>query len=343
MFQTNIQFPRSILRLLFSVTIISSACNSTSQTTYKTIGSIERTDPALEEIISKDAIVEIIADGFEWSEGPLWVDAHKMLLFSDIPRNSIYKWTEAKGKELYLQPSGFTGAGEGGREPGSNGLLLNSKGQLVLCQHGDRQIALMDAPLDSPRADYITIANNYQGKKFDSPNDAVYRSNGDLFITDPPYGLPGYIDDTSKAAPYQGVYKIAADGAVSLLVDSIKRPNGIAFLPGEKTLIVANSEAPVLGWYAFDIAANDSLINPRMFHDATEAGKTDKGGPDGLKVDSRGNVFATGPGGVWIFDKNAKVLGKIRVPEACSNVALADNDKTLYITADMYVLRVKMR
>ncbi len=343
MFQKNLLEPNTIIRLILSVTLIASACNSGSQPAYKTIGSIERSDPALDEIISKDAIVEIIADGFEWSEGPLWVDAHKMLLYSDIPRNAIYKWTETKGKEIYLQPSGFTGSGEGGREPGSNGLLLNSKGQLVLCQHGDRRIALMDAPLDAPRPTFITIADSYQGKKFDSPNDAAYRSNGDLFITDPPYGLPGYIDDSTKAAPYQGVYKVAVDGTVSLLVDSIKRPNGIVFLPGEKTLIVANSEAPVLGWYAFDVVTNDSLTNPRMFYDATEAGKSDKGGPDGLKVDARGNVFATGPGGVWIFDKNARVLGKIRIPEACSNVALADDDKTLYITADMYVLRVKMR
>lgn len=308
-----------------------------------TIGSIERIDPALDDILRKDARIEIIAEGFDWSEGPLWVEKEKMLLFSDIPPNTIYKWTPGKGKEVYLKPSGYTGQKPRGGEIGSNGLLLNLQGELVLCQHGDRRIAKMNAPVSAPAPDFKTIADNYNGLAFDSPNDAVMRSNGDIYFTDPPYGLENYINDSTKAAPYQGVYRVTADGKVTLLVDSISRPNGIGFFPGEQTLLVANSDSENAVWYAFDLAPNDSLINGRIWYDATEAAKTDKGGPDGFKVDKRGNVYATGPGGVWIFDRNAKLLGKIRIPVQTSNCALADDDKTLYITADMYVLKVSMR
>lgn len=336
-----------ILIAVLWTAVLTSSCNSSQPTaklpeTPENFGSIERIDSSISTIISPDAKVEIVAEGFEWSEGPVWIPSHNMLLFSDIPPNSIYKWTEEKGKELYLKPSGYTGSAPWtGGEPGSNGLLLDDEGNLILCQHGDRRIAMMNAPIDSPKAEFVTVADNYNGKRFDSPNDAVRRSDGSIFFTDPPYGLPNYTDDSTKDAPYQGVYKVDPEGKVTLLVDSIYRPNGIAFLPGEKTLLVADSERAK--WYAYDFDENDSLVNGRIFYDATEASKTDKGGPDGMKVDNNGNVYATGPGGIWIFDKNAKVLGKIKVPVATSNVALADDDKTLYITADMYLLRVKLR
>jgi gluconolactonase len=312
-------------------------------TQSKTFGSIERIDSAVNEIISPDAKIEIIAEGFEWTEGPVWIPEHNMLLFSDIPPNTIYKWTEERGKEVYLKPSGYTGSVSRKGEVGSNGLLRDDEGRLVLCQHGDRRIAVMDAPIDSPKAEFITVADRYQGKRFDSPNDAVFRSNGDLFFTDPPYGLENYINDTSKAAPYQGVYKVSTEGEMTLLTDTITRPNGIAFLAGEKTLIVANSDPDRARWYAYDLDANDRLTNARIFYDATADGKNNKGLPDGLKVDSKGNVFATGPGGVWIFNAQGKVLGRIRIPEATSNCALADDDRTLYLTCDMYVVRVKLR
>lgn len=340
------KFQSFITQIILVLAITLTSCNSSNTTarlpeTPENFGSIERTDSAINSLINPDAKVEILADGFEWSEGPVWVPGHNMLLFSDIPPNAIYKWTAEKGKELYLKPSGYTGPATRGGEPGSNGLLLDDEGNLILCQHGDRRIALMNAPIDSPKAEFITIADNYNGKRFDSPNDAVRRSDGSIFFTDPPYGLANFTEDSTKDAPYQGVYKVDPEGKVSLLVDSIFRPNGIAFLPGEKTLLVADSERAK--WYAYDFDDRDSIVNGRIFYDASEASKTDKGGPDGMKVDSNGNVYATGPGGIWIFDKNAKVLGKIRIPVATSNVALADDDKTLYITADMYLLRVKLR
>ena len=322
------------------ILLLMTACNNAKLSSSKTIGSIERMDASMDALISADASIEIIAEGHDWTEGPLWVESEKMLLYSDIPPNKIFKWTEAKGSELYLTPSGYTGSVPRKGEPGSNGLILNKEGKLVLCQHGDRRMAVMDADLKMPAPNFITLADNYQGKKLNSPNDAVFRSNGDLFFTDPPYGL---IDSSYQEIQYQGVYKVS-NGQVTLLTDSITRPNGIAFTNNEKTLIVANSDPDKAFWYLFDIAANDSLVNGRLLHDATPLHKTGvKGLPDGLKVDKQGNVFATGPGGVYIFNAAGKQIGKLNIPEACSNIALADDDKTLFVTADMYVLRVRMR
>ena len=305
-------------------------------------GTIERLDPLLDAIIDKDAKAEVIAEGFEWSEGPLWIETENMLLFSDIPTNTIYKWTEEKGKEVYLKPSGFTGTETKSKEPGSNGLLLDNKGNLVLCQHGNRQMAKMDAPLNKPEPKFTTLTDKYDGKKLSSPNDAVYSSNGELFFTDPPYGLPMQNDeDPGKETLFNGVYRLTTDGKVLVVVDSITRPNGIAFFPGETKLLVANSDPNKPNWYLIDVGPDDTLIHPRIFYSAETKGV--KGLPDGLKIDKNGIVFASGPGGIWIFNSDAKVLGKIKLDDACSNVALSPDQKTLYITNDMRVLRLKMR
>ncbi|MGC4034674.1 MAG: SMP-30/gluconolactonase/LRE family protein [Chitinophagaceae bacterium] len=326
-------------KLLFLAAIVFLfSCNE-----HKTIGSIERIDPALNSIIDQDAVIEVIGEGYTWSEGPVWVESSKMLLFSDVPENKIYKWTPEKGIELYLTPSGYTGTVARGGEMGSNGLTLSKDNRLTICQHGNRQLAVMDASLSDPKPVFKSIVDNYQSKKFNSPNDLVYRSNGDLFFTDPPYGLVKNMDDPLKEITFQGVYCVKPNGTLKLLTDSITRPNGIVFTPDQKTLIVANSDSTKAIWYAYDVAENDSLINPRIFYNATEDIKKEKGNPDGLKIDRNGNVFASGPGGLWIFDKNAKVLGKIKMPVPVSNCAFSPDEKTIYITSDMYVLRVKMR
>jgi len=303
---------------------------------------IEKLRPELDAIISSDAVIEKIADGFTWCEGPLWVESEKMLLFSDVPNNIIYKWTKQRGKESYLSPSGYTGTIKRGGETGSNGLLLNKKNQLILCQHGDRKLALMNAPLDKPAPIFLTLASGYNGKKFDSPNDAALHSNGDLYFTDPPYGLEKNVQDPNKEAPYQGVYKLATNGTITLLTDSITRPNGIAFFPGEKRLLIANSDPNKPFWYVYDIASNGSLINGRIFYDATAASKTEPGMPDGLKIDEQGHVFASGPGGLWIFDAAGNVLGKIKVNSLVSNCYLS-KDRTLYITAHKMVVKVQLK
>ena len=321
--------------------LLLAACSSANES--KNIGSIERMDPSLDQIIHADATVEILGEGYTWSEGPVWIEERKMLLFSDVPANKIYRWTEAEGVTEYLTPSGYTGSGPSkSSEPGSNGLVLDREGKLVLCQHGDRRIARMDAPFNEPSPTFVTIADGYNGKKFNSPNDAVYRSDGALFFTDPPYGLPERENDPSRELPWHGVYKVSLDGKVSLLVDSITRPNGIGLTPDERTLIVANSDPRKPMWYAFDLADGDSLANARIFFDASDSGG-DPGLPDGFKIDKQGNVFACGPGGIWIFNPEARLLGKVRLPEATANCALADGDQTLYITSKQYLLRVKMR
>jgi gluconolactonase len=268
-----------------------------------------------------------------------------MLLWSDVPKNIVYKWTEENGTEIYLTPSGYTAETPSlSLEPGSNGLLLSSDNKLVLCQHGDRRMAAMDAPLNQPSPTYTPIATTYDGKRFNSPNDAAYRSNGDLFFTDPPYGLPARNEsDSTKEIPFQGVFKVTTNGDVILLTDSITRPNGIALTPDEKTLIVANSDPNKAIWYAFDFDGNDALTNARIYYDATAEGKAEKGLPDGFKIDKAGNVFASGPGGIWIFNKDGKVIGKIKLPDPASNCGLSEDDKILFITNDSYVLRVKMR
>ncbi|MES1214743.1 MAG: SMP-30/gluconolactonase/LRE family protein [Bacteroidota bacterium] len=324
--------------LLAACLLLFISCNK-----YLVTGSIERWDPALDSIISKNAKIEIIAEGYVWSEGPLWIENQKMLLYSDVPTNTVYKWTEEKGAEVYLKPSGYTGTVARGGEMGSNGLTLNKEGKLVLCQHGNRQIAWMDAPLDNPKPVFKTIADNYQSKKFNSPNDLTYRSNGDLFFTDPPYGLEKNVDDPLKEIKFQGVYCVKTNGEVKLLLDSITRPNGIAFTPDEKTLIVANSDPEKPVWYAYDIDENDSLFNPRIYYDSRRASRNERRAPDGFKFDKDGNMFATGPGGIIVFDKNAKILGKIRTPGDAANCAFSADEKTLYITANKNVLRVKMR
>jgi gluconolactonase len=200
----------------------------------------------------------------------------------------------------------------------------------------------MDAPIDKPLAKYVTIAGDYSGKRFNSPNDAVYNKNGELFFTDPPYGLERQMEDPKKETPFQGVYRVKIDGTVDLVTDSLTRPNGIAFLPGDKTLLVANSDPQKPNWYAFDLNERNEFVNGRIFLASTSK-PGEKGLPDGMKVDKNGNVFASGPGGIWIFNKEAKLLGRIKLPDSASNCALTDDEKTLFITNDMYVLKIVLR
>lgn len=333
-----------ILLVLFLSCLFACQEEDTSKTKSSNsnpVAVIESLDESFHQIVHDTARVEIIAEGFEWSEGPIWLDSYGTLIFSDVPTNTVYKWSEKTGKQVYLKPSGYTGTAKRGGETGSNGLLLDTLDRLILCQHGNRQLAIMDAPINDPKPKFTPLAANYQGKKFNSPNDAALRTNGDIFFTDPPYGLEKNMDDPSKELSFQGVYKVTPSGEVKLLLDSITRPNGIVLTRDEQSLIVANSDDKKKIWYMYDFGPKDSLINPRIFYDATS--DSAKGAPDGLKIDRNGNVFATGPGGVWIFNSEGLALGRIKFPEFTSNVALSADEKTLFITADMYVLRVKMR
>ena len=303
---------------------------------FPTFGTIERLDPALDALLAPDAKIEKLAGGFEWAEGPVWVPAHKYLLFSDTPRNVVFLWKEGAPTTDYLIPSGYTGSKPRGGEPGSNGLTLDSEGRLVLCQHGDRQIARQEHD-----GKITPLARYYNYRRFNSPNDLVYKKNGDLYFTDPPYGLEGNTNDPAKEIMFQGVYRLKPDGKVDLLTRDLTFPNGIAFSPDEKTLYVAVSDPAAPKIWSFDVDSQGLLQNPMVFFDATRLMEGRKGLPDGLKVDVKGNIWAGGPGGILIITPEGKHLGTINTGEATANCAWGDNGSTLYITADMFLCRVK--
>ena len=328
-------------KITISFFLLTQFFSVSAQETKPGTGTIQFVADELSGLINKDAKVEIIAEGFQFTEGPFWFDKEKMLLFSDIPANTIYKWTETNGKEVYLKPAGYTDTAKRGGFMGPNGLFLSNDGKLLICQHGDRRIAKMDAPLNSPKAKFITVAGEYDGKKLNSPNDLFLTAGGDLYFTDPSYGFerPG---DPKKEIAYDGVYKMNKAGQITLLIDSIEKPNGIGIFPGGKTLIVSNSDGRKKKWYAYDIASDGSLTNARVFYDVSN--EKGMGGCDGFKFDKAGNVFAAGPGGIWIFTKAGKLIGKIKVNGVgAANCALTPDGKTIFITATNYLLRVKMR
>ena len=306
-----------------------------------TLGTIERKDPKFDDLIAKDATIDILAGGFDWSEGPVWVKEKDggHLLFSDIPKNMTWKWSEKDGLKEHLKPSGYTGTDKfTGKEPGSNGLALDKDGKLILCMHGDRRVARLED------GKFVTLADKYDGKRLNSPNDLAFKSNGDLYFTDPPYGLPEQMKDKNKELDFQGVYRLTPKGELTLLTKEMSRPNGIAFSPDEKTLYVANSDPEKAVWMAFPVKADGTLDKGKVFFDATAAVKEKKPGlPDGMKVDKSGNVFATGPGGVLVFDKDGKHLGTLATGVPTANVGWGDDGSTLYITADKQLVRVKTK
>jgi gluconolactonase len=305
---------------------------------------IERLDPALDRLIAPDAKLEILGEGYDWSEGPVWVKAGGYLLFSDIPRNVINRWKEGESVREYLKPAGYTGTEPRGGETGSNGLTLDRNGRLVLCQHGDRRVARMDAPLDKPQPAFTTLADRFEGKRFNSPNDLVFHSSGALYFTDPAYGMEKQWEDPKRELPFAGVYRLnPGSNAVTLLTKDMTRPNGLAFSPDERRLYVAQSDETAAIWRVFDVRPDGALENSRVLFDATSMVKTRKGLPDGLKIDTEGNLYATGPGGVLILSPEGKHLGTIVTGQATSNCAFGDDGRTLYMTADMYLLRVRLK
>ncbi len=303
-----------------------------------TLGTIERIDPRLDHLVPRDARVERIAEGFDWSEGPVWDRKGRFLLFSDVPQNTVFKWQEGKGVSVFLKPSGYTGSIPRAGEPGSNGLLLDRDGRLVLCQHGDRRVARLESD-----GKFTTLAGTYMGKRFNSPNDGVFKSNGDLYFTEPPYGLVGLNKDPAKELDYNGVYRLSAQtGTVTLLTKEMTFPNGIAFAPDEKTLYVANSDPKKAIWMAFPVN-DDGTIGPgRVFADVTSSAPAKKGLPDGMKVDEAGHLFATGPGGVLVFAPDGSHLGTFNTGEATANCGWGEDGSVLYITADMFLGRVRL-
>jgi gluconolactonase len=329
---------------------------------YPTLGTIERLDPRLDRLLPRNAALEILAQGFTWTEGPVWVPGNPSevalqvegsfddlkgaihsylgngsLLFSDIPRNSIFKWEEGKGISLFQKPSGYTGKKPRGGEPGSNALILDPEGRLVLCCHGDHCIARIDK--DEKRT---VLVDSYEGKRLNSPNDGVFRSNGDFYFTDPPYGMEKNWEDPARELEFCGVYRFSKDGKLTLLTKEMTRPNGIAFSPDEKTLYVANSDPDRPVWMAFDVKGDGTLGQGRVFHDCTEWVRAKKKGlPDGMKVDREGNLFATGPGGLHVFTPDGTLLGTLATGVATANCNWGNDGSVLYVAADKAICRIR--
>ncbi len=299
-------------------------------------------DSSLFDLIGQNAELETVAEGFEWSEGPLWVPQIQSVIFSDVPTNQVFKWNETDSLSEYLNPGGYTGEVERGAELGSNGLTLDLDGNLVLCQHGDRRIAKMNAPLDNPAPEFETLAGDWEGKKFNSPNDICFASNGNMYFTDPPYGLVKQENDSSREMDFQGVFLTKPDGETLLVIDSLTRPNGIALTPDESQIVIANSDPAKIKWYLYDVNEDGTLSNGVELFDAGEYAKTYSGLPDGLKIDSKGNIFASGPGGIHIFNSERKHLGVVLTGQATANCAFGADENTLFITADMYLMRLQM-
>lgn len=322
------------LLLLLAAPVAACAVESKS---LVTVGRVERLDPGLDAVLAADAKLEKLADGFTWSEGPVWYAGG--VVFSDVPKNVAYRWKEgATAAEVFLQPSGLLTPTPGFREEGSNGLALDGQGRLVLCQHGERRIARYE------NGNFTPLADRFEGKRFNSPNDLAVRRSGEIYFTDPPYGLEKMNESPLKELPFSGVYRLATDGKVTLLTQSLNFPNGIAFSPDEKVLYVAVSDGRAPRIMAYDVRADGGIAGERVFFDAlplkTAGGK---GSCDGLKVDRAGNLWATGPGGVLVISPLGKHLGTLATGVPTANCGWGDDGGTLYLTANNMLLRVKTR
>lgn len=282
----------------------------------------------------------LLGEGFKWSEGPLWIEEKEMLLFSDIPNNKIFKWTESEGMTEYLHPAGLTTDASEGREPGSNGLIYNTQGQLVLCQHGDHAISVLDADVDAPEAKFTVLVDSYEGKRLNSPNDVIEDSKGQYYFTDPDYGVASKED---KELSFNGVFKIPTSGDLQLLIDSISNPNGLALSPDEKYLFIANSnhEAPYLYKYLLDDEGDP--IQGEVFFDFTPFLDKGPGGLDGFKIDKQGYIYTSGPGGIWLISPEGEALAHIPLENRTSNCWLTEDESSLYVTNTDKVFRLKLK
>lgn len=322
------------------------ATSTEKKTTYPVVGTIGRLDPRFDQLVPREAVVEKLAEGFKWPEGPVWVGRPvaglpgDCLPFSDIAENCVWKWTEGEGVSLFAKPSGHTLSTTAGWLEGSNGLALDARGRLVLCQHGDRRIVRREAD-----GRWTTLADRYEAKRFNSPNDLVFKSNGDLYFTDPIYGLPKGLDDPGRELDFCGIFRLsAADGKVTLLSREMTMPNGLGFSPDEKVLYVAQSDPKKAIWMAFPVNEDGTLGRGRVFCDPRGWPKSLGGGrPDGLKVDRSGNIFATGPGGVNVFAADGTLLGRINPGQTVANCAFGDDGAMLYLTAHRWLCRIQTR
>ena len=300
---------------------------------------VERLDPALDALVPAGARLERVAGGLDWCEGPAWRRSGGYLLFSDIPQNTVYRWKEGQGLSVFLRPAGYMRDDPAGVELGTNGLAFDAQDRLVMADHGNRQIAR----LDESNYTRTTLADRFQGKRLNSPNDLVISSRGDIYFTDPPYGLRDLNRNPAKELDFNGVYRLSAAGELSLVTRELSFPNGIALSPDERTLYVAVSDQSNAVIMAYDVAPAGEVSGGRVFFDARPLLRQGKRGvPDGMTVDARGNLFATGPGGVLVISAQGKHLGTIVTGQTTSNAVFGDDGSSLYLTADMDIMRVRL-
>jgi len=302
------------------------------------IGSIERLSSEMDDFISKDSKIEIIAKGFTWSEGPVWSSKLNAVLFSDVPNNIIYKWDEENGLDIFLDKIGYSGIVPNSKKSGTNGLTIDQQGNLIICMHGDRRIVKLK---DWNSNKVLPIATSFNNKLFNSPNDLVYNSKKELFFTDPPYGLQNGDNDALKELQFNGVFRLSADGKLKVLIKNLSRPNGIAISRDEKTLYVANSDLKNLVIMKYKIT-DDGVKNPELFFDGSVLSKKNIGLFDGLKVHPSGTIFATGPGGVLLINKEGNHIGTIRTKVRSANCAFDDKFEYLYMTSHQYLTRIRI-
>jgi gluconolactonase len=339
-----------IIFLLFCFSVCSS-CHTPNEKSAivsvdSALGKVELYEGVDTNIINIHAVVERIGKNYRWSEGPVWVPSQKMLLFSDVRENKIFRWNGTDTPVVYLTPSGYTDTAYRDGENGSNGLTLDKDGKLLLCQSGNRQVVRMNASLDSPRPSFTILAKDFQGKKFNSPNDLVADSRNNIYFTDPIYGLPKKENDPTRELKFEGVYRISGSGKLSLLIDSISRPNGIAMSLDEKTLYVGSSDNHTR-WYAYHLDSNGNIQSGGILLDGylmKENAKNMKTGADGFKIDKFGNIFSSGPDGINIISPKGKLLGLIRIyNKQTSNCAFNQTKDVLFVTADDWVLKVNLK
>ncbi len=290
---------------------------------------------SLEAIVGAHPGVEKLAGEFGFTEGPVWVQPG-FLLFSDLPNNAIMRWHPQEGVSEFRKPSGCdANNATPGAHIGSNGLTLDSEGRLIICEHGNRRVTRLEK-----EGTLTVLADRYEGSRLNSPCDVVMKSDGGSYFSDPPYGLPGRDSDPAKELPFSGIYRLF-DGKLELLCDQLSRPNGMAFSPDERLLYVANSDPRERIWMRFDVSSAGTLSNGVVFHDARRA--VAAGVPDGVKVDTEGNVYCAGPGGIWIFSVDGTHIGTIEFPELPANCCFGDqNGKMLYVTARTGLYRIRV-
>lgn len=331
------------LALLLALATLPGGCMSAHPPApeHARIGTVHREGAALDALVAPDAVIEKLGEGYRWSEGPVWIEEGQYLLFSDVPANRMYRWSEEDGVTLFLEPSGYAGPNpEAFREGGSNGLIRGPGNTILVADHGNRAVVRLD--LATKQRTFL--ARQFEGKTFNSPNDLVLAKSGAIYFTDPPYGLEGLNESPLKELPHNGVYRLDPDGSVALLHAGFSFPNGIILSPDEKTLYVANSDPKRAVIVAFDLAADGTLSNERVFADMTPlVGKEMPGLPDGMAVDRAGNLFATGPGGVHVFAPDGRRLGRIDSGTVIANAAFGEDGRTLFLASNNMLARIRTR